>query len=195
VPILEVEIKVNTKPTIAIAVALVLTAIASTQAQGEWLGYGLSKDTTLSYRGEIQSLVSQDFVTPEVSQFIDSMRNKPQDQQLHDVNIFVNRSIRYQVQDHWRSPRETFLQKSGDCKDFTTAKMALLKELGFKDSDLVLVRGHSRGQPHVLLGVLHHGEWKFLDGYDVPQTEISLLWYFKPSVVIDDMGVRTLIGG
>ena len=171
------------------------------QFKQDWLGYYMAQVVgDPHYREELAKLNFDDFKTPEVAAFLDTMKGKTPEQQIHDVNIFVNRNVQYKVDplNHWQSPKETFEKKSGECIDNVIAKMALLKELGFKQDDLNIVTGsvrgpHPQGVGHAVLGVQIDNTWHFLDYPMVPQTLVSLQHYFLPNGLINAHGIYQLI--
>lgn len=75
---------------------------------------------------------------------ISSLKGKPLDRQLREVNDLFN-AHRYVLDgdnwreaEYWATPYE-FLRKSGDCEDFAVAKYMALKALGVPVEDLRIV--------------------------------------------------------
>lgn len=61
------------------------------------------------------------------------------------INSAVNKRIRYLTDeklygetDYWASPTETSRNRAGDCEDIATLKMALLKEAGVGENQMVV---------------------------------------------------------
>jgi predicted transglutaminase-like cysteine proteinase len=127
---------------------------------------------------------------------------------LRDVHEFINKLIKGVPQKNWRSPQEIFKMKEGDCKSYVIAKMAMLKALGFKDEDIILIIGIIRANRfeekfgelptdagHIVMGVNIHSQvqdpsdsWTFLDDL---QDELGIDWglYGFPMYLINNQNV------
>lgn len=88
------------------------------------------------------------------------------------VNAFVNRKLLYRedmaahhVADRWSTIAETMRLGVGDCEEFAFMKRAMLRQLGFEESQLrlVLLRIPARGVDHAVLIVNLAGEQYVLD--------------------------------
>lgn len=64
--------------------------------------------------------------------------------QLNHVNTFYNRILpvhdatKYQVDDHWATPKEFIIEGRGDCEDYAISKYFTLKESGISVDKLFL---------------------------------------------------------
>lgn len=97
----------------------------------------------------------------------------PREKQIRLVNRYVNRKrynedrrkiIRNEegkltIPSHWATLVE-FLEKGGDCEDFTTAKYLMLRHFGFAADDMRVVVVYDRSQRahHAVLAVRFDGE-------------------------------------
>jgi predicted transglutaminase-like cysteine proteinase len=102
----------------------------------------------------------------------------------HDVNIFVNRRLRPIETPAWIAPAQTFATGRGSCKEYATAKAAILRRLGFRDLAIVVGIDRRAREYHAVLRVVDgYGERYLDDSEMVPQSEVSLGSYFTPTVV------------
>lgn len=92
----------------------------------------------------------------------------PKEKQVQLVNRYVNRKRynddrtkivrnengRLSIPSHWATLQE-FLEKGGDCEDFTTAKYLLLRHFGFpaEDMRIVVVYDRSHRSHHAVLAM------------------------------------------
>ena len=97
----------------------------------------------------------------------------PREKQVRLVNRYVNRKRynedrrkivrtengRLSIPSHWATLLE-FLEKGGDCEDFTTAKYLLLRHFGFpaEDMRIVVVYDRSHRSHHAVLAMRLDGE-------------------------------------
>lgn len=89
---------------------------------------------------------------------------------LKAVNKFFNQwpyrldQANYGQSDYWASPPE-FLQKSGDCEDYSIAKFYALQEVGFTTEQMrvVALKDRIRNIGHAVLAVYTDGEIYILD--------------------------------
>lgn len=104
-------------------------------------------------------------VLEEWLNLLERLRRAARDTQLHDVNDFINRRVRWldddrawHQEDFWATPLETLGRGAGDCEDFTIAKYVSLRELEIPEAMLRLIYvkariGRSRiTQAHMVLG-------------------------------------------
>jgi len=91
---------------------------------------------------------------------------------LDTVNRAVNRNLVYRsdkeawgVDDYWASPEEIIRVGAGDCEDFATTKLWLLRSAGFTDEQLQLVvlKDTRRQLYHAVLAVHVDGKAYILD--------------------------------
>ncbi|MGI9290397.1 MAG: transglutaminase-like cysteine peptidase [Gammaproteobacteria bacterium] len=102
--------------------------------------------------------------------FLISVRNKSNREQLEAVNRFVNRQDyvidkeNYGSDDHWAEPAE-FLEKGGDCEDFAILKFFSLRWLGWPAEKLrlVVVQDTKMRQSHAVLAVANDQDVLILD--------------------------------
>ncbi|CDP53592.1 hypothetical protein [Devosia sp. DBB001] len=96
----------------------------------------------------------------------------PTDQALNLVNRAVNRNLGYQADraawgkgDYWANPSEIARSGVGDCEDFATTKLWLLRSIGFDESQLQLVvlKDTRRQLYHAVLAVHVDGKAYILD--------------------------------
>jgi len=98
--------------------------------------------------------------------------NLPTVEALSVVNRAVNRNLVYRSDqqawgksDYWASPQEIADRGVGDCEDFATTKLWLLRSIGFDDSQLQLVvlKDTRRQLYHAVLAVHVDGKAYILD--------------------------------
>jgi predicted transglutaminase-like cysteine proteinase len=82
--------------------------------------------------------------------------------QIRYVHRWVNSRMDYrrdvEGDDNWQSAGESIRRGAGDCEDYSIAKYALLRYLGYDAKDLMLVGGVGRTlEKHIVLYV-RHGE-------------------------------------
>ena len=126
-----------------------------------------------------------------------------------DVHVFVNDLIKNTPQANWRSPQKVFKMKEGDGKSYVVAKMAMLRALGFKDEDMVLVVGsinrdlfeekfgeHPGFWQHVIVGVNIHSQdpahdWILLDHLE-DNIEFDAAEFLTPLYLVNNQGMWML---
>lgn len=93
-------------------------------------------------------------------EFLDSIRNLPEKEQINQVNRFANTreyildQENYGIADYWATPKE-FLINNGDCEDFAIIKMLSLKRLGYDVSKMrvVVVQDTNLRIPHAVMAL------------------------------------------
>lgn len=98
----------------------------------------------------------------EIKELKHVIRNKPFFEKLKRVNTTINRIITYredkrvyQKADYWALPNETARYGLGDCEDFATLKMNLLKNAGVPETSmsLVVLLDTKRNLHHAVLAI------------------------------------------
>ncbi|MGO3931190.1 transglutaminase-like cysteine peptidase [Rhodopseudomonas pseudopalustris] len=114
------------------------------------------------------------------------------------VNRAVNQAVRYVndyqqhgVADLWSAPLVTLRSGLGDCEDYAIAKYAMLRDVGFAETDLkvLLVRDLAVRQDHAVLAVRVEGRWLVLDNRRATLMEGRDLKSFMPLFALDQRGV------
>ena len=114
------------------------------------------------------------------------------------INRAVNQSVRYVndyeqhgVADLWSAPLVTLRTGLGDCEDYAIAKYAMLRDVGFAETDLkvLLVRDLTVRQDHAVLAVRVEGRWLVLDNRHARLMEGRDLKSFMPLFALDQRGV------
>ncbi|ALS33337.1 hypothetical protein PTRA_a2225 [Pseudoalteromonas translucida KMM 520] len=92
--------------------------------------------------------------------FIDASIDKNEWRQVHLVNNFFNKHIKYKTDnelwnknDYWATPIESLGVGMGDCEDYVIAKYFTLIALGIPEEKIrfMYVRQHTINQPHMVL--------------------------------------------
>lgn len=117
---------------------------------------------------------------------------------VETVNRVVNQAVRYVndyqqhgVADLWTAPLVTLRTGLGDCEDYAIAKYAMLRAVGFAESDLkvLLVRDLAVRQDHAVLAVRVEARWLVLDNRRSTLMEGRDLKSFMPLFALDQRGV------
>lgn len=126
--------------------------------------------------------------------FLIGLKDKPLDEQVEEVNGFVNAYpyiediVNWGVQDYWETPYE-FQQRNGDCEDFSIAKYMSLRALGISDEVLrvTIVRDlHLGGIIHaVLLVTLDDGVY-MLDNQIKQVASVKKIYHYMPLYSINE---------
>lgn len=102
--------------------------------------------------------------------FLDSIRQRPRQEQLAAVNRYANQKDyvldidNYGVEDYWAIPKE-FLYNNGDCEDYAITKLFSLRWLGFPADELriVVLQDTNLRIPHAVLAVANRDDIVILD--------------------------------
>jgi len=94
-----------------------------------------------------------------LNKLLDSLKNKPVDIQLKEVNQFFNQFEyaedidQWGEKDYWATPEEFIGTHHGDCEDFVVAKYFSLRKLGVPDNKLYLtyVKALEQNVAHMVL--------------------------------------------
>lgn len=91
------------------------------------------------------------------------------------------------VADYWETPRE-FIQKSGDCEDYSITKYYALRELGLPASDLriVVLQDTIRNLAHAVLVVFGDGTAYVLDNVSNVIMPHNRLGHYKPQYSVNE---------
>lgn len=113
---------------------------------------------------ELRALLAEPRL-PEWRSRLDALRGLPAEEQLAQVQEFVNRAP--SVPSHPFRPVSParLLRHGGDCKGYALAKMAMLLDLGWRRDDmrLVVVGLPFHAERHLVLLVRHAGRYHVLD--------------------------------
>lgn len=94
-----------------------------------------------------------------LNKLLETLKNKPINTQLTEVNRFFNQ-FQYRedidhwgVKDYWATPQEFIGTQQGDCEDFVVAKYFALRKLGVPDNRLYLtyVKALEQNIAHMVL--------------------------------------------
>ena len=119
------------------------------------------------------------------SDFIAGEKGKERQAQIEAVNHFVNGIARHDsdanvfgIRDYWATPLE-FLERTGDCEDFTILKFVSLLHLGFANEEMriVIALDRTRNIGHAVLAVREGKDEEILD------TSYEAIW---PASLIAD---------
>ncbi len=74
---------------------------------------------------------------------------------MKELNHYINKNYRYIAEkpesDHWKTPKEFFTDKGGDCEDFAIVKLAIAKQQHLARSAAVALVTQEDGQIHAIL--------------------------------------------
>jgi predicted transglutaminase-like cysteine proteinase len=104
------------------------------------------------------------FLRPCFSDYISKAIRLNRDSELKAIkyiNYKINSVIRYStdlerynVEEHWATPSETFRNRSGDCEDYAIVKYIALLKIGISaDRMRFLVLSSNEGQNHAVLAI------------------------------------------
>ncbi|MCF8473366.1 MAG: transglutaminase-like cysteine peptidase [Emcibacter sp.] len=125
--------------------------------------------------------------------FLAFLKDKPKDQQISEINIYINNApyitdiINWGIPDYWASLLQ-FLRKDGDCEDYAIAKYLSLKELGF-DADMmriVVVQDTNLNIAHAVLVVTSAGDRLILDNQISFVVKEKAVLHYKPYYSINE---------
>jgi predicted transglutaminase-like cysteine proteinase len=107
----------------------------------------------------------------EWSRFLASQEDRPREDQVQAINRYVNSIARHDsdarifgIRDYWATPLE-FLERTGDCEDFTILKFVSLLYLGIPNEQMRIVVALDRGRNigHAVLAVQNAADEEILD--------------------------------
>ncbi len=116
-----------------------------------------SKSVTLNNKDlqKIRSSTNEKAITIRLVKYLE-LKNKVKDfklmKKLSHVNAFYNKilpindTIKYNVDDHWATPKEFLINGHGDCEDYAIAKYFTLIETGIPKEKLFLSEVKVRGE-------------------------------------------------
>lgn len=127
--------------------------------------------------------------------FIETLRDKPKDQQLSSVNNYFNRnpyildSINWGEADYWETPGQ-FLAKSGDCEDYAIIKYMTLKRLGWpvEAMRVVVLEDMNLKAMHAVLAVTFEGRQQILDNQIAVITDDRRIRHYRPIFAVNEEG-------
>lgn len=117
--------------------------------------------------------------------FVQSQQGKPLEEQLKNINRYVNTfpyitdSNLWGKSDYWAAPLE-FLKHSGDCEDYVILKYTTLRQLGVPADHirLVVVKDTVRDLAHAVLAVYTEDDIYILDSlFDAVLSHKQVLQY------------------
>ncbi len=114
---------------------------------------------------------------------------------LRFVNTFWNTwpyredILNWKVEDYWEIPAE-FLERSGDCEDYSIAKYFTLKELGVSPEKMriVVLRDTVRNLAHAVLAVYMDGDAFILDNLSNAVLSHKRLRQYTPQYSVNESG-------
>ncbi len=119
-------------------------------------------------------------------------RGIPAGEQMEAVNRFFNEypyitdDRMYGRSDVWATARE-FIDKSGDCEDYSIAKYRSLQMLGFREEALRMFVVHDsvRGIAHAVLGVRVDGQEYVLDNLASRAVRADMVFQYTPYYAVN----------
>jgi predicted transglutaminase-like cysteine proteinase len=141
-------------------------------------------------------------VSPAALKFlavVDDAKARDGRARLGEVNRAVNLAIRpaddlvqYGAIDVWASPLMAFANGAGDCEDYAIAKFVALRLAGMAPDDLRIVIMHDklRDEDHAVAAARLDGQWLTLDNRRMMMVADSDVRNYRPTFVIDEVGVR-----
>lgn len=119
--------------------------------------------------------------------FLESVRGKPKDVQIEEVNNWANQRNyitdprNWGEEDYWETPGE-FIARFGDCEDYAIIKYLSLRNLGFTDEELrvVAVKDLNLKVGHAILVVFFGGKVLLLDNQIKKVVDTSIVRHYEP---------------
>ena len=124
----------------------------------------------------------------KIDAFIQEQRNKPISEQVRAVNSFFNAvtyvedSANYGMDDYWATPNQ-FMERGGDCEDYSIAKYMTLKRLGVPESMMRIVILQDNNLGGIMHAVLETriGKQRFLlDNQAKEVTDEASIYHYRP---------------
>lgn len=124
---------------------------------------------------------------------VDGLRERPRTDQLHLINLELNRRayvldpINWGVADYWASPAQ-FFRKNGDCEDYSIAKYMSLRDLGLQPRDMriVVLNDENLKIPHAVLAVRNAGDELILDNQINKVVSHRIIRHYRPIFSINE---------
>lgn len=126
---------------------------------------------------------------------VDSIKDRPLEEQLSAVNAYMNRyqyildPVNWGVKDYWSSPGE-FFHRFGDCEDYAIAKYLSLQMLGVDPEAMriIIVMDLNLKVLHAVLGVYLDDRIFILDNQLAVVVEASKIKHYKPIFSVNESG-------
>ena len=189
--------------------AALLFSAALLQASYAWADEPLRLFKTVEFRGALKNLPKWDRVLKEegksptfksdavVKLKWEALKEKAAGlglkEKLKLVNDFFNR-MPYRtdrevwgVEDYWETPRE-FIQKSGDCEDYSITKNYAMRDMGLpaKEMRIVVLQDTIRNLAHAVLVVFGDGTAYVLDNLSNVIMTHDRLGHYKPEYSLNE---------
>ena len=127
--------------------------------------------------------------------FMDTVRDSPKDQQMSEVNRFMNEAkyivdpINWGVNDYWATPGQ-FFEKDGDCEDYAIAEYLTLRALGWPAEQMrvVILQDMNLKVAHAILAVRHEGRNMVLDDQIAMVIEDHRIVHYRPIYSLNEEG-------
>lgn len=124
---------------------------------------------------------------------LNGLRTRPRGEQLHLVNLELNRRayvldpINWGVSDYWASPAQ-FFRKNGDCEDFSIAKYMSLRDLGVAPAEMrvVVLNDENLKIPHAVLAVRTGDDELILDNQIDRVVSHRVIRHYRPIFSINE---------
>ncbi len=102
---------------------------------------------------------------PEWTERVAAYRFLPPESQLNSVQTYINGARAVPSHPYRPVPPAAMMRRGGDCKGYALAKMAMLRDLGWREDDmrLVVVALPFHTEAHAVLLVRHGGRHYVLD--------------------------------
>jgi len=130
----------------------------------------------------------------EWTQYMESLRDLPQLEQMAKINAFVNSYpyiediVNWGVEDYWATVYE-FQRKSGDCEDYAIAKYTSLRALGVSGDTMrieIVQDLNLGGIIHAILIVFLDGKVYVLDNQIKQVVLATSIYHYKPIYSINE---------
>ena len=123
-----------------------------------------------------------------IDALVKELNGKPMSEQIEAVNTFYNAvpyvedMANYGMEDYWATPNQ-FLERGGDCEDYSIAKYMTLKRLGVPESMMkiiILQDNNLGGIMHAVLEVRLGDQKMLLDNQARDVVDESTIYHYRP---------------
>ncbi|MGB6330066.1 MAG: transglutaminase-like cysteine peptidase [Halarcobacter sp.] len=160
-----------------------------------------SKSVTLNNKDlqKIRNSTNEKAITIRLVKYLE-LKNKVKDfklmKKLSHVNAFYNKilpindAIKYNVDDHWATPKEFLINGHGDCEDYAIAKYFTLIETGIPKEKLFLSEVKVRGETNNHMVLLYFENKKamplVLDNLSFKVVPFNIRKKLKPKFIFNE---------
>lgn len=102
------------------------------------------------------------------------MEQLPRNKDLQQINTYINKTIEYrrEADDIWSTVSDTLNRGWGDCEDYAIAKFFILKELGYKDLKITVLRNKRTDEIHAVISI-HNGRYAYYLDNNTDDIDVS----------------------